>query len=151
MGCQLGQGELQHAVVVLGLDGLGVNAGDIIAAAVGTIGAFHIHNLVLFLLLHIGVALRTDGKRIAVQLQPDIVLVKAGQVSFQQEVIALVGYIGLEFHKTLGTEEVIKGRAKETALHLIHLVEGIVGGFGIVIVSACQSKHSNTSIFWRGS
>ena len=27
LGCQLGQGELQHAVVVLGLDGLGVNAG----------------------------------------------------------------------------------------------------------------------------
>ena len=93
----LGQDQLQHALVVLGLDGGGVDAGDVEGAAVRAVAALAAQVLVaLILVLMFGVALGGDGQSIVIQIQVDVLLFKARQVCRDLEVVTLVGDVGAE-------------------------------------------------------
>ena len=60
---QLGQGEFQNAVHILGLDLVGIYAGDVKASLVGAVGALHTDDFVLLVLfLDFGSALGTDNQ-----------------------------------------------------------------------------------------
>ena len=97
--------QAQYAVVVAGLDALGLDAGDIEAprvAAVAALAADVIALLVLILVL--AVALGANGHRVAVHIDVDVLFLKARQISFQQVKIALVLNIGLIYRRgAMGT------------------------------------------------
>lgn len=77
----LGQGQLQHAVVVLRLYLVGLDARYIEAAAVGAVGTLAADVLIfLILFLMLRVTLGVDGEPIAVDVELDILLVESGQV-----------------------------------------------------------------------
>jgi len=97
---QFGQGEFQNTVHILGLDLVGIHAGDVKASGVGAVGTLHTdHFILLVLFLHLGFALSPDDQSVILNVQSDILLLKAGQVSFQQVVVALVRHISAELCK----------------------------------------------------
>ena len=76
----LGQGQLQHAVVVLRLYLVGLDARYIEAAAVGAVGTLAADVLIfLILFLMLRVTLGVDGEPIAVDVELDILLVESGR------------------------------------------------------------------------
>ena len=97
---QLGQGQAQNAVHILGLDLIGIHAGDVKASGIGAVGTLHAdHFVLLVLFLDLGFALSPDDQCVILNVQSDILLLKAGQISLQQVVIALVRHIGAELSK----------------------------------------------------
>ena len=61
---QLGQGEFQDAVHILGFDLVGIHAGDVKASGVGAVGALHAdHFVFLVLFIDLGFALSPDPQR----------------------------------------------------------------------------------------
>ena len=94
---QLGQGQAQNAIHILGFDFIGVHAGDVKASLVGAVGTLHADHLVLLVLfLHLRFALSADDQGVILNVQGDILLLKAGQISLQRIVVTLVCYIGAE-------------------------------------------------------
>ena len=82
---QLGQGQAQNAVYILSRDLIGIHAGDVKASLVGAVGALHEdHFILLVLFLNLGFALGSDDQCVILDVQSDILLLKAGQVSLQR-------------------------------------------------------------------
>ena len=89
----LRQGQLQHAAVVFGLDGGGVDAGDVKAATERAVPALPADEVVLFL-LGFFLFLGGNGQAVAVDIDADVLFGEAGQIGLDQVMIALVENIG---------------------------------------------------------
>lgn len=74
----LRQGQLQHAAVVFGLDGGGVDAGDVKAAAERAVPALPADEVVLFL-LGFFLFLGGNGQAVAVDIDADVLFGEAGR------------------------------------------------------------------------
>ena len=103
---QFGQGQAQNAVHILSLDLVGIHAGDVKASLVGAVGTLHTdHFILLVLFLDLGFSLGPDDQSVILDVQSDVLLLKAGQVSLQQVVVALVRHIGAELSKSRHVKE----------------------------------------------
>lgn len=92
----LGQGQLQHAVIIGGGDVFLLDAGDVKGALVAAAAALPAQVLALLLLFGGLLVLGGDGENAVLQVQVDVALIKAGQISLQQVVVALVLDVGAE-------------------------------------------------------
>ena len=140
---QLGQGQAQNTVHILGFDLVGIYAGDVKASLVGAVGALHAdHFILLVLFLDLGFALSADDQRVILNVQSDILLLEAGQVSLQQVVVALVRHIGAELSKGRRVKETAERSSEKGFFEFLHLPPGVKSGH--ILISSCKSKHSNT-------
>ena len=93
---QLGQGQAQNTVHILGFDLIGIHAGDVKASLVGAVGTLHAdHFVLLVLFFHFEFPLGPNGQHVIVDVQGDIFLFKTGKIGLQQVVIALIGWSSL--------------------------------------------------------
>lgn len=91
LGGLLRHGEGQDTVVILGGDGICINALDIEAAAERAVVTLAAHKAVLALFLFfLGLALRGDGQAILVDVDVDVFLLKAGQLSLEDIIAVLL-------------------------------------------------------------
>ena len=90
--------------------------------------ALHADNLVLLILiLDLGMAFSADGQGVALNIQVNVLLLKAGKICLQQVVIAFIRYIGTELRQFACVEETGKGIREKCSFKCLHLTEGIVG------------------------
>ena len=97
----------------------------------------------LVLFLDLGFAFGADDQSVILDVQRDILLLKAGQVSLQQVVVALVCYISAELSEGRRVKEAAEGSAEKGFFEFLHLPPGVVGAY--ILISSGKSKHSNTS------
>ena len=133
----LRQRQAQHAVVVAGLDALGLDAGDIEAPRVAAVAALAA-DVALVLLLVLVPALGLDGQVVAVDVDGDVLLLHAGQIGLEQVMVALVLNVGLE--RADIAEEVAV--AEERALQRLHVAERVIGGHVVIVAVRSQFKHN---------
>lgn len=106
---------------------IGVNLIEAELTAVRTEGALSPDELfLLFGILEPGMTLRPNGQSVAIDAQMDILLIKAGQIALQKEVISFVNDIGAEFSQRIGVIVMGEGITKEVSLQFLHLTEGII-------------------------
>ena len=133
----LRQRQAQYAVVVAGLDALGLDAGDIEAPRVAAVAALAA-DVALVLLLVLVPALGLDGQVVAVDVDGDVLLLHAGQIGLEQVMVALVLNVGLE--RADVAEEVAV--AEERALQRLHVTERVIGGHVVIVAVRSQFKHN---------
>ena len=133
----LRQRQAQHAVVVAGLDALGLDAGDIEAPRVVAVAALAA-DVALVLLLVLVPALGLDGQVVAVDVDGNVLLLHAGQIGLEQVMVALVLNVGLE--RADVAEEVAV--AEECALQRLHVAERVIGGHVVIVAVRSQFKHN---------
>ena len=92
----------------------------------------------LVVLLVIAVALGTDGKRLALEVNVDVLLAEAWHICFNEVCIPLILYIGTE---------ALNAVAEEATLHIFHFAERIVDlrRFAIASEIRCKFKHGNNT------
>ena len=105
-GNQLRKRQLQDAVFIGGADLIDVNAVQIEAAAVAAEGTLAAQEAVLLvLLLIVGMTLRADDQAVVVNVDLDVLFVKAGQICREDQVVALVFNVGAEGSQRVRRED----------------------------------------------
>ena len=134
LGAYLGGGSLtvngnaQDAVGVCGLDACGVDAGDIKASGVGAIGTLAAEVIALLVLVFIvGMTFSGDSQPVVGDVNVDVLLLEAGQVSLENEVVTVLLNVGLELAKGVVGEE--------CAFQFVKVVERIE--IGNIVIFAC--------------
>ena len=121
----LRQRHAQNAVTVRGLDRLGVDAGDIKASGVGAVGALAADIFVLLVLVfEVGMPLGGDGQTVVGHVDMDVLLLEAGQIRLEDEVVAVLLDVGLELAQGVVGEE--------GTLQLVKVVERIEIGNSVI-------------------
>lgn len=116
----LRQSEGQDAVSVACVDSIGINAGDIKAAAEGTVETLALYEvLLLVFLVVVDLALCADCEAIILDVDLNVLFLEAGQFSLELECIAGIGNVGTECGDNIAVVE-------EAALKIIQLTERII-------------------------
>lgn len=117
---ELGQRQAENTVTVGGGNVRSVDPNGVKASGIGTESAFTADVIALLIfLLEIRVPLCIDGQGAFVEVDVDIVLVKAGQIGLKQVILSLVPDVGAETGG--GTVR------EEGTLQLIKAAERVVG------------------------
>ena len=67
----------------------------------------------------------------------NVVLFKARHIGFQQEVVALVGDVGLEFRQSVPVIRI----AEESLFKVLHVAEGVIIADAVVLTIRSEFKH----------
>ena len=101
----LRQIKLQYTVVIGGFDRLRIYVGDIKAAGKRTIAALAA-DITVLVLARFGIVLCRNRQRFAIEINFDVLLIKAGQLCLEHIPVAFIKDIGAYFRKT--SREIVK-------------------------------------------
>ena len=130
-----GEVELEHAVLIFGGDVLHLHARDVEAAGIRAAVALAPDEVRLFLFLLLAV-LGTHGEAVAVDVDMDILLAKAGQLCLQDISIAFIEHIGAAGQD--GFVKILEEGPVEIVEHVHQL--------SFIAAQGHQFKHNHSSI-----
>ena len=129
----LGQRQLQHTIFVCGADVFRIHARNVEAAAERAELALPAQIVAVFVLFSaLAAVARRDNKRCTVQINADVLTLKARQLCLQQIAVAFVLHIAAELCH-IGNAAI-----PEAALHIIEIIEQIA----FIAAKRNQVKHN---------